>query len=453
MDKINIILLTWNHLEETKKCINSVKLNTTIPYHLIIIDNASTDGTQEYLKQLESIPLSNDNSLEVIYNSENLGFAKANNIGLNKTTLWDRHAVLINNDIEVPLGWLKSLVDTFDKDRKIGIVGPLSTAPTQEQFVERFKDHMGDIVQSHRVAFFCTLIHKQVLQEVGLLDEQFEVGTCEDDDYCIRAKKNDWLIVINTHVLVDHKHHTSLNDTDIPGFTEIHNENFKKLTDKYKQNDKPKEKGGLFLQVLNQGRINVQLANYLIQVPYMAGKTPLKISYPNARPIQHNRNNIVLNFLKTDYTYLCMIDNDIVPHGNIFDVLPLDLDIIGLPCPQWKEDNLMWLVMKYIEEEKGFKQMDVNNKRGIIETDAVGTGAILIHRRVLEHPEMKAPFNRSWTEDGLQNIGLDFLFCMRAKKLGFKVFAHLDFVCSNFVTVDLLKINNLLGQVKKEVVQ
>ena len=70
----DIIIITWNGLDYTKKCVESVQKNTTnVNYRFIFVDNNSTDGTPEYLK---TIP-----NAEVISNSENIGFVKAMNQG------------------------------------------------------------------------------------------------------------------------------------------------------------------------------------------------------------------------------------------------------------------------------------------------------------------------------------------------------------------------------------
>ena len=74
---LSIITLTLNNLEYTKKYIESL-YRFTSDFELIIVDNASTDGTVDYL---ESLRLENDN-VKVIYNEENKGFSKGNNQGI-----------------------------------------------------------------------------------------------------------------------------------------------------------------------------------------------------------------------------------------------------------------------------------------------------------------------------------------------------------------------------------
>jgi len=75
----DIVIITWNGLDYTKKCVQSVQKNTAnVNYRFIFVDNNSTDGTAEYIKTLTNAV--------VISNSENLGFVKAMNQGFDKVT-------------------------------------------------------------------------------------------------------------------------------------------------------------------------------------------------------------------------------------------------------------------------------------------------------------------------------------------------------------------------------
>jgi len=204
------------------------------------------------------------------------------------------------------------------------------------------------------------------------------------------------------------------------------------------------------ISVLNQGSIRPELANYLMQL-LTDNRYQLTITYPFYKPIQHSRNLIVREFLKTDREWLIMIDDDIVPHRNILSLIGYDKDIIGLPVPIWKSEivgdkrktEIGYMILDWVENESGYRQRKVEGNEGMIEVDAVGTGCIIINRRVLE--KLDFPFKRTWNEDGTQNIGLDLMFCKMAKEIGFKVFTHLDYVCSQYENIDILEISKLLG--------
>jgi len=195
------------------------------------------------------------------------------------------------------------------------------------------------------------------------------------------------------------------------------------------------KKPKVWLAVLNQGWIRTELTNYLISLSH-DNRVILKITYPNLKPIQNNRNFLVAQFLKSDFEWLIQIDSDIVPHKNILDLVFMNKDIIGLPCPTWKEDEVMWLVMD--KAKNGWKMSKKLNDEGLVEVDAVGTGAIVIKREVLE--KVKAPFSVVWNEDGTMNTGLDFAFCDRAKSAGHKIYFHSDYYCSHYMDFDFLRL-------------
>jgi GT2 family glycosyltransferase len=87
---------------------------------VIVVDNASRDGTPEYLR----LAATQHENLRVILNDENRGFAAANNQGLEVAR--GDFLVLLNNDTAVPRGWLSSLVRHLSSDDSIGLIGPVT---------------------------------------------------------------------------------------------------------------------------------------------------------------------------------------------------------------------------------------------------------------------------------------------------------------------------------------
>jgi len=88
--KVSIIILTWNGLDYTKKCMESLEESVTNKKcDVYVVDNGSIDETLEYLRGLDWI--------NVIENKENLGFVRGNNIAINRITEGD--IILLNNDI------------------------------------------------------------------------------------------------------------------------------------------------------------------------------------------------------------------------------------------------------------------------------------------------------------------------------------------------------------------
>src|SRR3982750_115463 len=114
--RVTIVILTWNGLSYTKRCLETLHSETNFEgYEVIVVDNGSTDGSVEYLKSLPWI--------RFIQNSNNKGFAKANNQALE---LCDDSSdvVLLNNDTEIlQRDWLANLQETAYTSPAIGIVG------------------------------------------------------------------------------------------------------------------------------------------------------------------------------------------------------------------------------------------------------------------------------------------------------------------------------------------
>lgn len=202
----------------------------------------------------------------------------------------------------------------------------------------------------------------------------------------------------------------------------------------------PEKKLKVYIAVLNQGSIRPELANLLIHTTHDP-RYQVKITYPGDRPIANNRNKIVLKFLEGDWDYLLMLDDDTVPHRSPLDLIDADKDIIGYPYPQWNEGDIYWLAMD--QDGDGYKPIPPERRHGLQQVDAIGTGCILIKRKVLE--EVRAPFMRKWSEDGIAELGLDFYFCQKAKDAGFEVWCDWRAPCSHFKTLDLIEVLGLLN--------
>ena len=97
--RISIIILTWNVIEYTKLCLDSLKNKIGYePCDVYVVDNGSSDGTVEYLRTLDWIHL--------IENKENLGFVRGNNVAIDQ--IKDGDVVLLNNDIIIEQAdWLQ----------------------------------------------------------------------------------------------------------------------------------------------------------------------------------------------------------------------------------------------------------------------------------------------------------------------------------------------------------
>lgn len=196
---VSIIILTFNQLAFTKQCIESICKHTPEAHEIIFIDNASSDGTGEWLREA----VAQDSRYRLVENRRNLGFAAGNNLGISLAQ--GRYILLLNNDVVVTPGWLQSLIAVAEQDECIGLVGPKSNRVPGPQQIERIgydpetldglelfsrkwaERWRGKSLPYWRIVGFCMLIKKKVIEKIGGLDPQFEIGNFEDDDFCLRA--------------------------------------------------------------------------------------------------------------------------------------------------------------------------------------------------------------------------------------------------------------------------
>jgi hypothetical protein len=126
----SIIMLTHNKLPLTRLRIESLYRYTDYPnFELVVVDNASEDGTRDYLEGLQRV-LPN---LRVIFNSRNEGFARGSNIGIMQS--WGDYVFLLNNDTIVTSGWLTRLIGYLKRDSRVGMVGPVTNSAGNEQMI------------------------------------------------------------------------------------------------------------------------------------------------------------------------------------------------------------------------------------------------------------------------------------------------------------------------------
>ena len=119
---VSIVIVTWNGKKYALECLDSLRaLGTELKIEVIVVDNDSTDGTPEAI--CENYP-----EVKLIRNEANLGFAKANNIGM--ATAHGGYVCLINSDVVVPRGCLEKMIAFLQAHPDIGLLGPKMLSPT-----------------------------------------------------------------------------------------------------------------------------------------------------------------------------------------------------------------------------------------------------------------------------------------------------------------------------------
>lgn len=167
-------------------------------------------------------------------------------------------------------------------------------------------------------------------------------------------------------------------------------------------------------------------------------------------PTDSNRNHIVKDFLESDCDYLAMFDDDTYPFKNPFDLLDHDKEVIGCVYPGMGENGLRFHVYK-LSDDGTYIQCPLEERTGLKEVDAVGAGAIMIKRSVLE--KIKTPFSYIYDKDGVVKMSDDIAFCHRCHKKGIKMWTEWSYICSHFKTIDLLKVLEFMDRDRKTYVK
>lgn len=190
----SIIIAVYNQLVYTKRCLEAICKWTSLPFELIIIDNGSTDGTEDFLRELDAF---------VIVNDTNHGCAVAWNQGINASH--GNYVVIMNNDVIVTPGWLEALINFMEKNRH-GIVSPsVREGELNYDLINYSKSFTNICRKAWRPEIWacCMLMCRSLFDKVGLFDEQFFVGY-EDTDFIWRCKQADFTVGMTGSALVHH---------------------------------------------------------------------------------------------------------------------------------------------------------------------------------------------------------------------------------------------------------
>jgi GT2 family glycosyltransferase/glycosyltransferase involved in cell wall biosynthesis len=253
----SIIILTYNNLDYTRMCLESIYEKTEASeFELIVVDNASTDNTPHFLQEYAS----ERPNLKVIFNKVNQGFARGNNIGAAEAT--GDHLVFLNNDTVVTKGWLSDLLRHL-QNMAVGMVGPVTNSSGNEsqiqvdyqnlegmdQFAANYTQaHQGEAFEIRMLPFQCVALRRPVFEEVGPLDESFGIGMFEDDDYALRLKERGYKILCTEDVFIHHWGSASFAKLDTEEYWETFRKNLRRFESKWEIKWMPHARRSEFIQ-------------------------------------------------------------------------------------------------------------------------------------------------------------------------------------------------------------
>jgi len=245
---LSIVIVSWNVREDLRECLQSLLKDEgsrleSGEIEIIVVDNASTDGTAEMVN-LE-FP-----QVKLLVNSQNLGYTKANNIGINHSR--GKYILLLNPDTVVHQGALQALIDCAESHPEVGIIGAKLLNP--DGSVQRSARSFPDIgaglfrntflgrlfpnnpfVRRYLLADFgydevrevdwvsgaAMLVRRDLIERIGGLDERFW-AYCEDVDLCWRAWQAGYKVLFCPNAFITHKVGRSSDQRLVPSLIQHH---------------------------------------------------------------------------------------------------------------------------------------------------------------------------------------------------------------------------------------
>lgn len=209
---VSIIIPTHNRADLLAACLRSVLHYTHQPYEVIVVDDASTDHTDQLLDKLDNVT--------VIRNEQNLDFLRSSNAGAAKAS--GEYLLFLNNDVSVSSGWLEALVDTIKRIDKCGAVGAKLISTTgllqeagaiinEDGQVElygggdnSFKPEYNYVREVDYCSAACLLLHRNLFESLGGFDTRYIPAYYEDVDLCMSIWQLGYKVIYQPNATVIH---------------------------------------------------------------------------------------------------------------------------------------------------------------------------------------------------------------------------------------------------------
>ena len=218
MDSVTILIVNWNGKRFLSKCLDGLKRQTYKDFSIILVDNASNDGSVSFVT--ENYP-----EVKILALSENLGFSVANNIVLKKAR--SKYVVLLNNDAVAHPMWLKNLVNALETHPKAAFAASKMLFYDNPNVIDRAGDAYtragtgllrGRGVSADKcnrqewifgACAGAAIYRTEMLSDIGLFDEDFFL-LYEDVDLSFRAQLKGYKCLYVPEAVVYHKASSSI---------------------------------------------------------------------------------------------------------------------------------------------------------------------------------------------------------------------------------------------------